>query len=326
MRPRSSAVEVVLEVADDVLLDEVGEEAAVHVVHDRRGEREQRPRQCLELLGDLEAGDAVAQQGLVDVEVDEAHLGVGHLRERLTVDARELLERLERQPRVEDRRHVVEEHEVALGDALERLRAEAEGQVQPGDERRLEARPARGLLEADVPLGVGGWQQVVEVADGEAPRGGRVADLGRRAAAVAQARDHPRVGDRGRRPEPVRGRRHEPVARPAAQRRGRDPDAARRLSQRHPGAHGVPTKLAAGPLARLPPLAGLTSRDVGRRRASRGRRLAGGEPPTRRPCAWFGAEVIRAAPDACQRQPLRLKPSGAGTRPPRSPASARGWA
>ena len=45
------AVEVGLHVADDVLLDEVREEALVHAVHDRRGERQQLARELLHLLG-----------------------------------------------------------------------------------------------------------------------------------------------------------------------------------------------------------------------------------------------------------------------------------
>ena len=46
-----------------------------------------------------QAGDAVAHQRLVDVEVEEPHLGVGDLRHRLAVDADELQEGDEREAR-----------------------------------------------------------------------------------------------------------------------------------------------------------------------------------------------------------------------------------
>ena len=88
-----------LHVADDVLLDEVLQEALVDVVHDRRGQRQQVARQALHLLGHLEAGHAVADQRLVDVEVEQPDLGVGDLGERLAVDAHELQERDQREAR-----------------------------------------------------------------------------------------------------------------------------------------------------------------------------------------------------------------------------------
>ena len=80
-------VQVDLHVADHVLLDEVLEEALVDVVHQRRGERQQVAREALHLLGHLEARHPLAHQRLVDVEVEQAHLGVGDLRQRLPVDA-----------------------------------------------------------------------------------------------------------------------------------------------------------------------------------------------------------------------------------------------
>ena len=49
------ALEVDLHVPDDVLLDEVREEALVHRVHDRRGERQHLAREALHLLGHLQA-------------------------------------------------------------------------------------------------------------------------------------------------------------------------------------------------------------------------------------------------------------------------------
>ena len=46
----------------------------------------------LHLLGHLEAGHALTHQRLVHVDVEEPHLGVGDLRERLPVHAAELQE------------------------------------------------------------------------------------------------------------------------------------------------------------------------------------------------------------------------------------------
>ena len=84
---------------DHVLLHEVLEEALVDVVHQRRGERQQVAREPLHLLGHLEAGHALAHQRLVHVEVEQPHLGVGDLRQRLPVHAAELEERHEREAR-----------------------------------------------------------------------------------------------------------------------------------------------------------------------------------------------------------------------------------
>jgi len=62
----------------------------VDAVHDRRREREQVAREALHLLRHLEVVDALVDQRLVDVEVEELDLGVGDLRECLPVDADEL--------------------------------------------------------------------------------------------------------------------------------------------------------------------------------------------------------------------------------------------
>ena len=66
------------------------------------------------------AGHAVAHQRLVDVEVEEPHLGVGDLRERLAVDAHELQEGDEREAGREHGGDVAQQLQVVLGDALER--------------------------------------------------------------------------------------------------------------------------------------------------------------------------------------------------------------
>ena len=103
-----------LEVADDVLLDEVLQPALVDVVHDRRREREQLRGQSFHLLGDLEALDPVADQRLVDVQVEELDLRVGDPRQRLPVDADELQEGHEREAGRQHGRHVAQQPDVVL--------------------------------------------------------------------------------------------------------------------------------------------------------------------------------------------------------------------
>ena len=52
--------------------------------------------------------------------MEEAHLGVGDLRDRLAVDADELQERDEREAGGQHRRDVAQQLQVVLADALER--------------------------------------------------------------------------------------------------------------------------------------------------------------------------------------------------------------
>ena len=295
-------------------------------VHDRRGQRHQLARELLHLLAHLQPRDALAHERLVDVEVEEADLGVGHLRQRLPVDAHELQQGDEREAGREHGRHVAQDLEVVVGDALDRRRVEAHRQEQPLDQRRLEAGLGRRLLER-----VGGLlrrHQLLDEAEGQPAALGRRADLVERVAALAQAGDDARLRDRGRRPAPVARVRHEAVARPPAERLRGDPRAPRRFAARDDAvvAHRPrPEKISGGTsMTRVPPHAGLTSRDVGRRRSSdEGRHLAGGEPPTLRPFTLLGAGVINARADGCQRQTSRLRPSGADTRIRRPPCTAR---
>ena len=76
----------------------------MHVVHERRGERQQVARQVLHLLRHLHPRHALAHQRLVHVDVEQPHLGVGDLRQRLAIHARELQEGHEREARGEHRR------------------------------------------------------------------------------------------------------------------------------------------------------------------------------------------------------------------------------
>ncbi len=84
-------------------------------------------------------GHAVAHQRLVDVEVEEPHLGVGDLRERLAVHAHELQQaRRAGSPRRAPRRRSAAAARSSSGMPLERARREAER--QPDAARSAPAR------------------------------------------------------------------------------------------------------------------------------------------------------------------------------------------
>ena len=267
--------QVGLHVADDVLLDEVLQEPAVGVVHDRRGQRQDLAREALHLLRHLPARDAVAHQRLVDVEVKEPDLGVGDLRHRLAVDAHELQEGDERQPGGEHGGRVAQQLHVVVGELLQPLGAEAHREEDALDQRGFEARLACGVGQRPGRGRVG--QQTLDVAGGQAAALGRLADLGKRVAALAQPRDDARVGERrrGRRAVAVDG--HEAGGDPAPQRRRGDADAPRDLGEaRVLAAHRLgPLIKAARPRCRVPPLAG-TARDE----------AAGARPRGAAPCGW----------------------------------------
>jgi len=214
-------IEIGLHVADDVLVDEVREQALVDEVHHRRDERQQVGCESLHLLGHLDAGHALAHERLVDVHVEEAHLGVGDLRERLAVDARELQEGDQRQARRQHGGRVAQQLELAGGDLVRGRRGQPERRDDALDQRRLEARLLRRLLERV--RRHGGREQLRQVAEGQPPALAGGADLLERVAALAHARDEPRVRDGGRRPAAV-VLRDQPAGEPAAQRRRRRTD------------------------------------------------------------------------------------------------------
>ena len=118
------------------------------VLHDRRRQRQHLARQRVHLLRDLEPGHAVADQRLVDVEVEEPHLGVGDLGHRLPVDAHELQEGDEREARGEHRGDVLEQRAGPRAGprrpsaAPGSRRRRAPGAAAPARARRL-ARPPR---------------------------------------------------------------------------------------------------------------------------------------------------------------------------------------
>ena len=139
----------------------------VEVVHHRRGRTAAAaPASSPICSATSSPGDAVAHQRLVHVEVEEPHLGVGDLRERLAVHAHELQEGDEREARVEHVGHLLEHLDVLGGQVVERW-ANPSMPKMPLDQRRLEAGRARGLPQRDRRRRCG--QQLLDVAECQAP-------------------------------------------------------------------------------------------------------------------------------------------------------------
>ena len=279
--------------------------------------------QPFHLLGDLEPGNAVAHQRLVDVEVEQLHLGVGDLRQRLAVHADELQERHEREAGVEYRRHVAQQLEVLLAHPLERLGREAGRGPDPLDQRRLEPGLLGGLREG---AGARGRrEQVLEVAIGEPARVGGVAQGVERVAALAQAGDDARV--RHRRGRPVCVERHDPVAHPAPERGRRYVDPARDLAERQ-FRHLPEENESGGAAVVAPPHAGNAARCLGRRRSLLCDALrVTREPPTSRPVALVrvsqGLSLVLRCVSTERGRARTVRPSGADAPPPGTPCNGR---
>ena len=186
----------------------------------RRAPRSPRPSR---------AAAPLADQRLVDVEVEEPDLGVGDLADRLGVDADELQEGDEREPGREHVGDVLERLHVVL---VQRSRRAPVGRAEQGhhpvDQLGLEPGPLRRLL-----LGVAGprdVEQVLGVAEGELAFARGLLDRFERVAALAHPRDHPGLRRRAR--SSARPDRDDPLLRPALQRRLGDTGDLARLAQR----------------------------------------------------------------------------------------------
>jgi hypothetical protein len=197
----------------------------VHVVHQRRGERQQVAREPLHLLRHLQPRHVLAHQRLVDVQVEQPHLGVGDLRERLAVHATELQEGNEGEPRVEHGRHVAQRLEILVRDPLQGGRRQSDAVPEALDQRLLEPGLARGVLQVALGLLVVAEQRL-DVAVGQPPLAASLAEALERVAPRAQPRDDPRVRDRRRGPlaAPVDLGNHAAFG-PAPERRRRDAHA-----------------------------------------------------------------------------------------------------
>ena len=167
----------------------------------------------------------------MDVEVEEAHLGVGDPPHRLHVDADELQEGDQREAGGEHAGAVPQRPHV-LG-AEQPLAAErgAEDDEDALDQLRLEPGLTRHLLDRRLLLLAG--EEVLDEAEGEPPLAARPLQLLQRVAALAHPRDDPGLGRGGRGPATAPHRQHL-LRRPAFQGAGRNARTPRRLAQRYP--------------------------------------------------------------------------------------------
>ena len=204
----------------------------MEVLGQRGRHRQDVAGQLADFLRHLELGDGVADQRLVDIEVEEADLGVGDPADRLDVDAHQLQEGDEREAGGEDAGAVPHRADV-LG-AEEPLAAErgAEDDEDPLDQLRLETGLLRDLLDRDLLL-VAAGEELLGEAEGEAALAARFLQLLERVAALAHPGDDARLGGRGRGPTPAPDR-DDLLRRPAFQRRGRDARPARGLTEADP--------------------------------------------------------------------------------------------
>ena len=139
--------------ADDVLLEEEAQVAVVEVLGQRRRQRQHVGREVADLLSHLQLRHAVADHRLVDVEVDEAHLGVGDAAHRLDVDADQLQEGDQREARRQHPRAVPQRFDVARVEQPLAFERGAEDDEDALDQLGLEAGLAGHVLDRDLLLG-----------------------------------------------------------------------------------------------------------------------------------------------------------------------------
>ena len=229
---RAGVAELALHVADDVLLEEEAKVASVEVLGQRGRHRQDVAGQLADFLRHLELGDGVADQRLVDVEVEEADLGVGDPPDRLDVDAHQLQEGDEREAGGEDAGAVPHRADV-LG---------AEEPLRPSGVPRMTR--IRSISSGSSPVSsetssivtccsVAAREELLGEAEREPPLTARFLQLLERVAALAHPGDDARLGGRGRGPTPAPDR-DDLLRRPAFQRRGRDARPARGLTEADP--------------------------------------------------------------------------------------------
>ena len=187
-----------LHVADHVLLHVVLQEALVHEVHQRRRHRQQVASQVLHLLGHLDARDALAHQRLVHVQVEQPHLGVGDLAQRLAVHPRQLQECHQREAGGQHRCRVLDGLEILVGHGLQTLGGQAQAGPEALDQRRLETGQVGGVVHGAVAVCV--REQLLEPVRGQPPLVGGGGDLVQLVPALAQAGDQAGVAGRLRGP------------------------------------------------------------------------------------------------------------------------------
>ena len=203
------------------------------VLHQRRGDRQEVARQALHLLGHLERVDALADQRLVDVEVEEAHLGLGDLADRLRVHPDQLQQRDQGEAGAKHVGDPLHRDQVLVVErALDRGRR-SEQRHHPLDQRFLEAGLLGGLLagQGALPSREAGPRRSRTPAGPREPRGearssewprSRIRPTTRACAAAAVVQRPPLTGIT-------------PAASPALQGRGGDARDPRGLVQRDQG-------------------------------------------------------------------------------------------
>ena len=193
------------------------------VLHQRRGDRQQVARQSLHLLGHLERVHPLPDQGLVDVQVEEAHFGLCDLADRLGVHPDQLQHRDQREAGAKHIRDPLHRDQVLIVEgALDRGRRSQQCH-DPLDQCFLQAGLLRGVGTGMSALPAG--EQVLHIAERQSAVANRPAKLLQRVAALAHPGDDAGLRGRGRGPAPSLDRDH-PATSPALEgRRGhaRDP-------------------------------------------------------------------------------------------------------
>jgi hypothetical protein len=156
----------------------------------------------------------------VDVQVEEPHLRLGDLRERLAVDAAELEEGHQREAGAQHGRHVVKGLDVLLAELLDPLSGQAEARPEALDQRGLEVGEPGRVLQRQRRLVAA--EQLLDVSVGEPALLAGLLDVLELVPAVAQPCHDAGMGHRGGGPlaRAIHLRDHA-LARPAAQGRGR---------------------------------------------------------------------------------------------------------
>ena len=151
------ARELILHVADHVLLHEVSDVSVVEVLEQGNGGRRRGFDQLVQLLGHLHRAQPVADHRFVDEEVEQPHLGVGDAANRLRIDPGELDQGLDRQTRLGHRAEPLEGADIELGKRALPACRRPEDDHDPLDQLLAQAGPRHRLLDRDhrAPVGEG---------------------------------------------------------------------------------------------------------------------------------------------------------------------------
>ena len=169
--------------------------------------------------------------------MEEPHLGLGDLRQRLAVDAAELEEGHQREAGAEHGGDVVQRLDVLVAELLEALRGQPEARPEALDQRRLQVGELGRLLQRARRLVAA--EELLDVPVGEPTLLARLLDLLELVPAVAEPRHDARVRHRGGGPLALAVElRDHALARPSAQRLGRDAHSLGGFLQRNAFGHG----------------------------------------------------------------------------------------